>query len=563
MGAGSPSEADKMHHVWSLQEVEDHMRCLCPPGVGGALCQFAGERCGSDGMCLHGGTCVTTTHPNGSGISVTQHHCDCTTATDGRGASYAGKYCEHKATALCSEDDWNLFCTQGGTCKSNPVEGCSCPRGTAGYKCEFIIDNLDNGSTQDDGPGAGGDDDDQDDEDVEVVQPPGAVLCASGPNGAEGLCQNGGVCFVEDIIGQGGTRTTKEVCDCSGAHTDRDIFAGPFCQYKSTSLCLIGDEGLPASLQGFDRFCVNNGQCQTDGSCVCRSGWVGDNCEQQLQEINDPTDGDAADGNGDGIHSGPVCGGTRCYNGGTCVATEVLHSNGEKEVLTHCDCSTAFDENHLYAGESCQFSSTQLCTVMGDSESLRGTIFCTNHGICNDNVHLGCDCPDGFTGFACEYERHGDSEEDDNDDGDGPDDNWEICGGDGLVCHNGGRCVTTITEDKDTGATQTEYKCDCATAYNEEKAYLGLSCEYPSTTICEPELDGEPLSAAFFCVNSGTCKNNPFDGCNCPVGFTGNSCQFKADVVDIINADTDGDNIELERCGDHLVCLNVRIVLLM
>jgi hypothetical protein len=552
VGASSPSEAGKMHHVWSLQEVEGHMRCLCPPGVGGALCQFAGEKCGPDGTCLHGGKCTSTTHSNGSGISVTQHHCDCTDATDSEGSMYAGKFCEHKATALCSPDDFNLFCTQYGTCRSNPIEGCTCPRGTAGYKCEFIIDNLDNGTI-------GGDDDDDNDNDVEddlddVGQPAEAILCASGPKGAKGVCQNGGVCFVQDDMWADGARITIEGCDCSTAFSDTDRYDGPFCQYKATSLCEGIDEKFPSSLANLDRYCVNHGQCQNDGSCECPSGWTGDHCEEP--KTYDPTD-DNVDNVGGVIDSvGPPCGSTRCYNGGTCVETEVIR-DGETELLTHCDCSTAFDDKHLYAGDSCQFRSTDICIVTGNADSLRGSIFCTNHGTCNgDNVHLGCDCPDGFTGFACEFEFSGNSVEEEDDDSDGPDDSWDICGGSGLVCHNGGKCVSPTID-------QPDYTCDCASAYNREKAYLGLSCEFPSTSICEPEPQGEPISAANFCVNHGTCKSNPEDGCICPVGFAGKFCQLRKEVVDIINEDNDGDDLMIERCSDRLVCMNVSNILLM
>lgn len=532
VGVASPTEAEHMNHVWSLGEAEDHMRCLCPPGVGGALCEAPAASCGPDGLCLNGGTCVATTQAGGSRM---QHHCDCAAATDGRGRSYAGKYCEHPATATCSDDDWNLFCTQGGTCKSNPIEGCSCPSGAAGYKCEFILDNLDGDDAQDDGPesggdaaggGGGGDDDDDQDDGT-----PEALLCASG--GGEGFCRNGGICVEEEDILEDGTIKIFEFCDCSFAHTDTDIFDGAFCQYKATNLCLIGNESAPPSLAAFDRFCVHHGTCQEDGSCSCPPGWEGDHCELPKTKVSEP-------GGEDG---GTLCGDTRCYNGGTCVETEVMQPEGDVQFLAHCDCSTAFDKKFLYAGESCQFPSTQLCTAKRDGASLRGTIFCTNHGTCKDNVMLGCDCPDGFNGFACEFERQGDVENDGKDD-DGGNDDWEICGDEGLVCHNGGRCLTTVSNNEATGVLRTEYACDCTTAYDEEKAYLGLSCEYPSTTICDPELDGEPLSAALFCVNHGTCKNNPFDGCDCQDGFTGTFCQLTTDIEDIIDGVDDGEGVD-------------------
>ena len=111
-----------MNHRWSLEEVEEHMSCVCPPGFGGHLCEAPAEQCGKGNnnnidnhMCLNGGQCVTTIQTDDKGEFQTQHHCDCTMATNGSNDHFAGTLCEHKATSMCSDNDWNLFCTQVST----------------------------------------------------------------------------------------------------------------------------------------------------------------------------------------------------------------------------------------------------------------------------------------------------------------------------------------------------------------------------------------------------------------------------------------------------------------
>jgi hypothetical protein len=81
-----------------------------------------GERqpqpCG-DAACMHGGTCTTV-----SGIAGDEPLCDCSAATfthNHTTHSYAGRYCEHAATVVCTSNDatngHEFFCTNGGTCK--------------------------------------------------------------------------------------------------------------------------------------------------------------------------------------------------------------------------------------------------------------------------------------------------------------------------------------------------------------------------------------------------------------------------------------------------------------
>jgi hypothetical protein len=515
VGVASPSEAEHMNHKWSLEDAEDHMRCACPPGVGGEVCESPAELCGDDGICLHGGTCVTTTQVNQNGQSFTQHHCDCTKAGDDQGNFFAGKYCEHAATAMCSEIDWNLFCTQGGECKSNPIEGCKCPTGTAGYKCEFILENIQTETQADD----------EEDDNL-------ATRCGTG------FCQNGGSCVIEEVASGNVTQETKEFCDCSTSFADGVFFGGDYCQYKATTVC------------GDGHFCLHHGSCLHNGACECQSGWSGKHCGTATTDINGSE------------QSGESCGDTVCFNDGVCSETEMIGPDGTLEILLRCDCSSAFDDTYSYAGTSCQFPSTSFCSQPLPGDSLTEVLYCVNHGTCMDDPQLGCDCPPGFYGFSCEYE----SQEYDSD-GDGlsdlEDPNYddqfdvEICGEDGLVCHNGGRCQTTVLQNDENGEAETTYQCDCSTAFDGDVLFQGVSCEYPATTICDPSDDGELPSLAVVCTNHGKCTEDLSQGCECPNGFTGTACQFKTEFEDIVVVQPGEEPVEYEKCGDDLICLNV------
>ena len=254
------------------------------------------------------------------------------------------------------------------------------------------------------------------------------------------------------------------------------------------------------------------------------------------------------------------CGNSICYNGGKCIETQRFQPNGGIAIESHCDCSIAFDEKYMYAGSSCEFPHTQVCWIPREGDDTSAAIFCTNHGSCRDTPELGCDCPSGFSGPACEYEIHGaDSSKGGNRGG-------EVCGN--GICHNGGKCVTSTIYNEVTGVSKTSYQCDCSSAYDDEVAYLGESCEYPATDICTPAKAGEPLSSAKFCVNHGSCNRDSSKDCECGSGFEGKSCELKIgfDAFDQgsgDNEDIEGEEVveEFDLCGDAdglvFPCFNV------
>ena len=105
----------------------------CPDGWFGDDCEIPGTECGG-AHCFNGGTCLESVNDNGK----TTYTCDCRSAAH-LGFTWAGQYCENKATVDCTDPDYtnvdhangHLFCTNGGTCKDpdNPQLGCNCPEG--------------------------------------------------------------------------------------------------------------------------------------------------------------------------------------------------------------------------------------------------------------------------------------------------------------------------------------------------------------------------------------------------------------------------------------------------
>jgi len=135
---------------------------------------------------------------------------------------------------------------------------------------------------------------------------------------------------------------------------------GPHCEFKAGSV-------PPCDLQ-----CKNGGHCElgiTDPiqvhdlvhmmeensgykRCNCPDGFGGHLCD--VEKV--------------------PCGSHHCFNGGTCLSRDV---NGS--TMYHCDCTSAVNDEHSYAGRFCQYQSTTFCTKGQDAN---GQLFCVNGGTC-------------------------------------------------------------------------------------------------------------------------------------------------------------------------------------
>lgn len=471
------------------------------------------EECG-DLICKNGGTCVTSVVKGAEGqASSIRHvqHCDCSTTATATSV-FAGLECEHEATEFCTEPEDGsgletaIFCVQGGKCNSNVFQGCDCSAGWTGFRCEFAMD-LDDmlGDSSSDGG-------------------QGATECG------DRFCHHGGVCEVaQEVNDDTGELADVYSCDCSTTATGSEIYGGPTCSFKSTSVCQQPERGSNTLATAL--FCFNHGTCREDplDGCDCPSGFTGSHCQF---EVDDSEHSDL----------GEVCGGGFCYNGGHCVTTKIIGPHDDTTIEFHCDCSSAFDDTNLYAGNSCQYKSTSQCSHPREGDSLLGSVFCVNEGTCNEDFLQGCECPSGWTGFFCEYEE---DREDIYDDTESTQD-AEPCGDN--VCLNGGTCVSTLITAANGTKTTIQY-CDCNTAYNKDTTFAGANCEYPATTLCTEPKDGAPdLAGVDFCVNGGKCnEDNLFGGCICDDRhWAGMRCELKRD---------DFEDDESVSCG-NIACFN-------
>lgn len=284
-------------------------------------------------VLLQGGTCQTTVMEGADGEQTETRYCDCATAfTDDD--IFAGEFCEHKATSFCTIPTGDtlegvLFCTNGGTCRMNHLEGCECDAAWEGLSCEFATDTSsfvdDNDEADNDQFLTDAGDDDpfscdlpchnggicahgakdlghfadvigdvshlnatfHADQFAHCVCPPGFVglLCeyqveTCGEH--EHYCLHGSKCV---------EKNGKKECDCSQADEtvgslDGRPFAGDSCEHVATDICNIGGTSYPGQPL---YFCTNGGICNAyvengleNPGCKCTAEWTGPHCEVSI-----------------------------------------------------------------------------------------------------------------------------------------------------------------------------------------------------------------------------------------------------------------------------------------
>jgi len=596
---GEPPEYSSSYEIYlSSKNHHDFQYCECDSGFSGKVCEIEQDNACSDFACLNGGQCIVDDIDG-----TVSYSCNCLSASDdANGLYYDGRYCQFTSTSICFDDVESneiYFCMNNGQCQADYEKGCVCPEGYAGFSCEFVEGKDCTLDCQNDGK-------------CVLGTPPGESKvhaywfnaedyknwqycdCPAGYSGA--LCEaevkdcgsfeclNGGSCYKEDGV----TRMDGERCNCLEAYDpvgDGVYFDGRFCQFPSTSICFEGV--VDGQAQSF--FCMNDGQCQDDylKGCICPEGFAGFSCEfleaVDCQEdcgehgtcrLGAPPTGSHAhaywfDPNAQADfeycqcepgwggkycdEQGDDCGEFTCLNGGSCF------DNHGKAMVDRCNCLSAQVDDGLggttyYDGRFCQYASTDVC-FEGEVDGEEQSFFCMNDGQCQQNYLDGCKCPDGFSGFSCEFIEGTDCTLDCGEDGEcrlgsppgsshahaywfnsDEQDNYQYCeclngaGGQycdvkgedcGLfTCLNGGRCF-----DED-GVTPMVDRCNCLEAWkpgNPNVYYDGRFCQYASTSVCL-ETDDE----SFFCMNGGTCSSSdPANvGCSCPDGFAGFSCEF-------------------------------------
>lgn len=109
-------DMEELSHILNQKHTEDFESCKCPEGFTGLKCQTKVTLCDEAGqhLCLHGSTCVQS----GDG----DYSCDCDAEFTGK-TRYAGLYCQHQSTVLCTPDGMpgtgknkDAFCVNNGKC---------------------------------------------------------------------------------------------------------------------------------------------------------------------------------------------------------------------------------------------------------------------------------------------------------------------------------------------------------------------------------------------------------------------------------------------------------------
>lgn len=188
--------------------------------------------------------------------------------------------------------------------------------------------------------------------------------------------------------------------------------------------------------------------------CSCEAGYGGPYCELK-----------AAD-----------CGAHKCYNGATC--EKDLETN-----LLHCDCTSASADEVYYAGQFCQYGSTDYCMFHPEA----GHLFCVNNGTCRPDAYEGCDCPAGYEGFACEFKTGSSIASI-------AQNNGIIYSECKLACQNGGECRKGGQYDNDATDALVMEHCVCPSTFTGDVCEINASSttgtqQQQETTVSEPPID--------------------------------------------------------------------------
>jgi hypothetical protein len=244
--------------------------------------------------------------------------------------------------------------------------------------------------------------------------------------------------------------------------------------HPNLNICVWpSDYQCPNAVRSCPVPCGVNGTCDTNtttATCVCKPGFEGASCEQDINECAQSNQGGCR-GNCSNTVGSYIC---------TCPSPLVLASDGVSCLSTSCgpvNCQNGGVCSIVNNQASCScpagYSGSQCQTITGC-----GAANCQNGGNCTIvNNQAVCSCPAGYSGPQCERAT-----------GCGP-----------ANCQNGGNC--TIVNN--------QAVCSCPAGYS------GSQCQ--NATGCGPAN----------CQNGGNCTiiNNQAV-CSCPAGYSGSQCQI-------------------------------------
>ncbi|CAC5394796.1 unnamed protein product [Mytilus coruscus] len=364
----------------------------------------------------------------------------------------------------------NFNCTDPGTCavKSDESEYCTCP---TGYNLTIMTDNI------------------------------------------TGICENINECEPSNPCANECTdKTPGYECSCNKNGTKLDS------DEQSCTVCAEGEWGQNC-VKNCTCVIANTNSCnKTDGSCNCKTGWEGDNCESDVNECSNTTICQAnsmcENTNGsyvcvcnDGyFNSGDVCKecgsntfGQNCAQICGCVVTNTDSCNN---VDGSCICKTGWNGTTCSEDvDECKITS-YICNTTSNSE-------------CNNlNGTHECNCVTGYQKIAdgscqeCDSANYGDS------------------------CSQACTCIVSNTLD----CNNVNGSCSCKNEWNGTNCQLDID-ECDDATTCDS-------------IPHSTCQNSvgSYD-CACYVGYQKNS----SNLCD--NIDECG-NSNLNNCTENASCFD-------
>nr|CAI5869526.1 unnamed protein product [Callosobruchus analis] len=400
-------------------------------------------------------------------------------------------------------------CLNGGTCENTAPDTylCRCPEGFSGVNCE-VVDNpcapqpcLHGGTCVE----AGGS---------------FSCSCAAGWTGptcninidecASAPCQNGGVCV--DL-------ENSFKCNCTSA------WEGHLCQFGDYRCkCRVGWMGKNCDQNIND--CV--GQCQhgatcidlvNDYHCACQPGYTGRDCHTDIDDCaSNPckNGGECVDQVNGYRCICPVgitghecendydhCNPDPCQNGASCFKTQSDY---------YCHCPEGWQGKNCSQTRvtcdvlPCDEADTCALVSVGGSRSSAPPSICGEHGHCVTQPGVGfkCQCQPGYTGKYC-HENINDCKIN--------------------PCENGGTCVDKVNA----------FQCICI------EGWEGALCSI-NTDDCTPSP----------CRNNGSCIDGVADfQCECKNGWKGKTCTLKDSHCDHTTCKNGGTCQDL---GNTFIC---------
>eukprot|EP01080_Neovahlkampfia_damariscottae_P006759 gene6759-10924_t len=290
------------------------------------------------------------------------------------------------------------------------------------------------------------------------------------------------------------------------------------CDFTDTCICESGFTGNDCELnvcggknQSDSTVCSGRGICSSPNNCTCESEYFGENCYGSFCFGINSTNSSVCSGNGTCValdncscnhgYTGYLCDFLNC-NGKNVSDPEVCSGNGTCVSVDNCTC------NNGYLGNNCE---SHTCSGV----IYNNTTVCSGNGMCIG--YNKCLCKSGYTGLNCDlpicFGNH----------------STDACSGNGI-CKSPDNCVCNSNfsgqtcelfycfgiSSKNSAACSAHGKCISPNNCFCAESYSGNQCEF---TSCY----GKNSSDINTCMN-GTCISE--NNCSCSEGYFGDQCQL-------------------------------------